>query len=171
MYKKLGNSIRAVYNHKGPRDKKFVEKLKKPFKIMNQNSFTPREKKDIFDVIVIVLTSILGFSALGFIIKSTIKTQLEIAEEFKKDFHNAPNVKGKGREIYEKIYKDEQDKPKEDIVKIKFPEGFGTDKQLVGIGRGTVGEGSNDYPTEKQVELLKKLDIPVKWFSKSEKKE
>lgn len=170
MYKKLGDSIRAVYNHKGPKDKKFVEKLKKPFKIMNQHSFTQREKKDIFDVIVIVLTSILGVSALGFIINSSLKTQLETAQDFKKDFHNAPNVKGKGREIYEKIYNDDQDRPKEDIVKIKFPEGFGTDKPI-GIGRGTAGEGSKDYPTENQMELLKKLGIPVKWFSKSKKKE
>lgn len=169
MYKKLGASIRAIHNYKGPKDKKFVEKLKKPFKIINENSFTPREKKDIFDIIVVLLTSILGVSVLGFIIKSTLKTQIETTDDFKKDFHNAPNVKGKGREIYESLYKDNQDKPKEDIVKINFPQGFGTDKR-VGIGYGQSISGSKDYPTERQVELLNKLGIPVKWFSKSEKK-
>lgn len=165
FYKKLGQSIKAIKSYKNKKSKQFVHVVKKPFKMLNDSDISPKEKLQIYQMLTIMVSAILGISVLGFLIgyKSSVN-DTEI-EKFKRNFNEASNVSGKGREMFEKAF----GKPKEEnIVTVKFAPSFGKmGKFGIGYDKNYSDQDSRgDYPDESQLTLLEKLGIEPKWFSR-----
>lgn len=165
FYKKLGQSVKAIKSYKNKKSKEFVNVVKKPFRILKDANIKPKEKLELYHMLTIVVSALLGVSVLGFLIGYKTATGDDEIEKFKKNFYEAPNVTGKGREMFEKAFGEPAD---ESIINVKFAPSFG---KLASFG---VGYDKNykrqdlkgDYPDDKQTGFLAKLGLSPKWFTK-----